>query len=561
MKKRIFLVLFSIFTAFSGFSQVGVSPEDDFYTDVVSWQLQGIVYYVPQIRPYSLNAIKSILLRVFENGNADSIKKAQYYYEKFFGKKWKIHSEISATEVLQSIQDLETVNNEKYSARLYTSGDFDFGKLFSLSYNVGVNGFNVNDNKNLLNPYATYDSSKVINNGFSVKNDDLALTFDVNAVGTIGIERNYLSFGINKFSYGPFSDSSISLNSQSAPFLNLSYQFTGKYVSYSQILGAISAKSSTEQNQFKMDKFFAFHALKIPFFSKEVHLSLYETSVFGKSFMPQYILPSPFFVMSAVGGFNENTLFGLLFEWNIVKSLKFNFNFNLDDCDIKQVLKLKLDSGIRSALQIGFEYAPEDSLCNLITLDYSLVTPYTYTYYEKQDEYNYRDVSNLGIPMAANIKPNSDRISLKINFKPKNNFKIATKTTFIRHANSFESLTDDEVLSLKGKSFLSDGSLYASDLGLDTTVNYTNFLKQSSIMYSIQGSVDFDYTFNLSKNQNLTIFSGYFFEFIKNDGVDSNIYKGTESTTEEVQKSLSDWKSNFKDRYNHYFSIGVKYSY
>lgn len=557
MKKRLFFSFIIFFLSGYIFSQVSVSPENEFYKDVINWQLDGIIYQVPQVKPFPVNVIKSILNKVKESGSEFNIERVKYYEEQFFQKKWKAQIGFNFDEILKSIQNGATSNNESYNLSVYSSGDFDLNKFWGLSYNVGLNGYNLIEEN--IQKYGIYDLKRTLIDNFSVKNDDFVLNFDINALASFGTETNYLTFGLNKLSFGPFAESSISLNNQSYQSLNLNYNYLNKYISFSQILAAVSAVDNFEKNKFAFDKFFAFHSLKIPLFSKNVHLSYYETSIFAKSFMPYYVLPVPYVVMANVSGFNENIFSGFLLEYKIVDGLKFNLNLNIDNLDIKQILKLKFDSGLRTAVQIGFEYAPKDSICNLITLDYSLATPFTYSYFDNQEDYSYRSFTNMGIPLAMGMDPNSDRISFKIDFKSNKNLKVSTKTIFIRHANIYESLASDKVLALKGNKYNSDGSFLASDFGLDDFTNFTNFLTQDNKMYIIQGTFDFEYFLKIHKTQRLSLNFSYFFEFIKNDGVNKNIYSGLEETKEDVEQSIKNWESGFKDRYNHYFSIGIKY--
>ena len=561
MKKKIIFIFIALLLKSFSFSQVSISPDDEFYIDVTGWLLKGIIYYVPQTKPYPVNTVKSILNKVLDSDSESDVKKAEYYCSKYFGKNWKFSLKADFQEVLRSIQDAETVNNEKYDLNFYATGDFDFGKYIGFSYKTGLNFFNTNDDKNLLMPYGRFDSSKVIIDGFSLYNENLALTFDLNASVSFGTERNYISLGVNKNSYGPFSDSSVTLNEQAYQSLNVLYNYTGKYFDFVQILSALAAKNPFEKNEYSLGKYYVFHSIRFPLFSKKLHLSYYETSIFANAFMPYYILPVPYIIMANVSGFNENVLAGILFEWNPVNCLKFNINLNVDTLEPKSIIKLKFDSGLRTACQIGFEYSPLDSFCNLIKLDYTVATPFTYTFYDNGEVFGFRNHINMGIPMALNIDPNSDRISLSMNFKPKNNFTVKTLTSFIRHGNPFESLSSEEVLSLNSKKYLSDGSQNASDGELETFCDYTNFLTQKSLLFVIQGWIDFEYAFYITKNQNLSFCCSYFFEFIKNDGVNNNIFTGRETTKEQVEESLNIWKENFKERYNHYFSVGVKYTF
>ena len=221
MKKKIIFIFIALLLKSFSFSQVSISPDDEFYIDVTGWLLKGIIYYVPQTKPYPVNTVKSILNKVLDSDSESDVKKAEYYCSKYFGKNWKFSLKADFQEVLRSIQDAETVNNEKYDLNFYATGDFDFGKYIGFSYKTGLNFFNTNDDKNLLMPYGRFDSSKVIIDGFSLYNENLALTFDLNASVSFGTERNYISLGVNKNSYGPFSDSSVTLNEQAYQSLNV----------------------------------------------------------------------------------------------------------------------------------------------------------------------------------------------------------------------------------------------------------------------------------------------------------------------------------------------------
>ena len=267
MKKKLIFIFIALLLKSFSFSQVSISPDDEFYIDVTGWLLKGIIYYVPQTKPYPVNTVKSILNKVLDSDSESDVKKAEYYCSKYFGKNWKFSLKADFQEVLRSIQDAETVNNEKYDLNFYATGDFDFGKYIGFSYKTGLNFFNTNDDKNLLMPYGRFDSSKVIIDGFSLYNENLALTFDLNASVSFGTERNYISLGVNKNSYGPFSDSSVTLNEQAYQSLNVLYNYTGKYFDFVQILSALAAKNPFEKNEYSLGKYYAFHSIRFPLFS------------------------------------------------------------------------------------------------------------------------------------------------------------------------------------------------------------------------------------------------------------------------------------------------------
>ena len=98
MKKRLPLLIAILFSAvlFPLAAQVSVDPSDSFYTDALRWNLKHLVASLPQIRPYPMATVKSILVQVLDNEKSeeDDIVLAQDYYERFFGEQW-IHVSVN----------------------------------------------------------------------------------------------------------------------------------------------------------------------------------------------------------------------------------------------------------------------------------------------------------------------------------------------------------------------------------------------------------------------------------------------------------------------------------
>ena len=86
-------------------------------------------------------------------------------------------------------------------------------------------------------------------------------------------------------------------------------------------------------------------------------------------------------------------------------------------------------------------------------------------------------------------------------------------------------------------------------------------------MYIIQAGTFLEYEFNLKKAGRLSISAQYIYEYIANNGVDSNIYSGNytaeteQGRIEQAKSELDAWKDRLHDTYHHYFTIGVKYRY
>ena len=89
MNKKIIFIITSLMCVFINlYAQVSLNPNDDFYKDAKNWETKGIVSWLPQIRPYSINTVKKILAEVKENGDESDVQLAEFYEAKFFSKCW-----------------------------------------------------------------------------------------------------------------------------------------------------------------------------------------------------------------------------------------------------------------------------------------------------------------------------------------------------------------------------------------------------------------------------------------------------------------------------------------
>lgn len=105
MNKKFFACIAAVFSLGLAFSQITVDPQDDFYMYAQGWELKGYVKSLPQIRPYPLNVVKSILTSVMEKGTKKDIDVATLYWEKITGKNCYV-------ELLAGIR--QEMNNDTY---------------------------------------------------------------------------------------------------------------------------------------------------------------------------------------------------------------------------------------------------------------------------------------------------------------------------------------------------------------------------------------------------------------------------------------------------------------
>ncbi len=595
MKKRLIL-FFALLLTSAVFAQVSVDPTDNFYTLVESWELRGLISDVPPLRPFPISNIRDILQTVIEKGNERDINNARMCWEKVTGKPWNASMEVGLTYK----KDINESGFGEALARLYpdVNGDITlFDGFVSMGYHLGMAVYNhkvsdylpifENDQHDGLIDSASFGPFEVF--------------CDMNDVVAIGTKNIFVQTGIYRSGFGPFLGAGLALNDNSYHKTNFSFTTIHNRWSYTQQYSTIGATTSFDGSSQAPDKYMAFHALEFKPFSF-FSLAYYETIVFGKRLDPSYIMPVPFYIAQGIGGYNDNLQMGILFKVQPVKSFLWATDIFVDDLNAADILKFNFDTKIRIAAKTGFIYTPENSYCTRMGLDYMLVTPFTYSYWDYDDAnvsatispgcFNFQNYTNNGIPMGSSYPPNSDRISLVIDFLPIPPLHIKVQSSLLRHANICESYTDDEALALLLASpgqYSTDGSIYThpnlansdSRYGkhIDTAWDHLNFMTQEHRMYVLQEGLDVEYAFKKMKWGQISLKFSYLFEWIKNPGVANHLYPGGlvtdngngtytyqgttySSASDLVSAAKENWRANLgSDHINNFFSLGLRYQF
>ncbi|MCR5612279.1 hypothetical protein [Treponema sp.] len=590
MKKR-FLVFFAVFSLCASlFAQVSLDPNDPFYADAKNWETAGIVNWLPQIRPYSVQAVKKILNQVKENGSEEDIKKAEFYEKKYFSKGWNAGIEIGDKANLSNASDL-TKNMFYVAPRVW--GDFNLGKYVGFGYKVGilVNKNDVTDAA-LLPMYYTslFDTS---NDPFSF--GSFVANWDITGSITFGLDNLYGLLSVNKVAYGPFIDDSVMLNGGQFHTGNFGFVYEGDKFGYTHLFSILSRGTVNGKGMFMPEKFMGFQSYRFTPI-KQLAISFFDAGVYTNRFDPSYLLPIPFYVMQATFSNSDNWAAGLTFDIRPIDKLGISLCGVIDDVDLNSFVKGDFNSRFKFALQGGINYTPSVKFIDNLSLDYTINAPYTLThstssvYLENLSglspselkavvEANYnRDLftthtSNLG----TKLPPNSDRIQFKAKFTPTDRLKLDFSTTFVRHANIAEGFTNEEAkqylqanynlatadASSPVPNYLStDGSIWTAPLSLPSRER-NNFLRQEHVMYILQLGLNAEYELERMKWGSMVFNFGYMFEYIYNKGVDSDIYKtGVNNPTDaDVAAAKAQWVANLRNVFNNYFSVSVKYYY
>lgn len=616
--KKFFIFILSLFITFEAFSQMSVNPQHDFYSYAQGWYLKGYIEKLPPLRPYPVSKIKEILTSVLEKTEDEGVCDddfiiASRLYEELTGKSFHIvmGADFTVTHDICDDGNEEISSDINKMLGLYPSvqGDLVFKDDFvSMGYKIGFAARNAL-NENSFLPMYRKSEHDAIQDPASVGPAKLYL--DADNVIALGSKNLYLQAGIYRSGYGTFIGQGLALNDSSYHSGNISFTYMGSFFDYAQQLSVIGATRSYDGDDLNPDKMLAFHQISFKPFSF-LQVSYYESIVYGKRFDLGYALPVPYMVAQGVGGCSDNLQMGLKFDVRPYKELLWTTDIYVDDFSVNDIVKLNLDAKYRIAFQSGILYTPSNSFCDSLSLNYLLITPYTYSHWQYDSvtqasinagTINYQDYTNSGIQMGANLPPNSDAINMSITLSPLKSraLKLVLHTNYLRHANVSESLTDKEAfryITSKANVYATDGSALqhsmfesssASSSGehVDTAWNALNLLSQAHQMYIIQCGFDAEYKFPVTKNGHRFLFKlGYMFEFTHNYGIDKNMYPGGlveegspgeyvydgktysdnaglyDGTTSDLVKAFKNkWEDNLVNRLCNYVKIGFTYTF
>ena len=596
--KKIIIFLSSLLFGSSLFAQAALDPNDRFYTDAKNWETKGIISWLPQMRPYPAQTVKSILEQVKENGSEDDAALAEYYYQKNFGRSWNLGFTLGDKS---RFADSEK-NLNMFFAEPEVYGNMEFFDLVSLSYKLGLFIQNKSVEEDSVCPLFKFRLTDTHDDSASV--GPLKANLDMVSNVTVGKDNLYFTLGLNRVAFGPTLSDSVMLNGKQFHSGNFIFNYEAEKWGYVQSLNVLTRSTKNEKSSpsdFAPEKYLAFHSVRFKP-AQWLAISYYDASVYTNRFDPAYLIPVPYMVTQCMYAATDNLISGLVFDFRPFNGLNVSLATAFDDIDLNGLAEGKLDTRLKMAMMLGANYTPDVKFIDNISFDYTIITPYTYSHSDPHietfgsnvasiaDNYNKDNFTTRLHSLGTSVPPNSDRVAFAVNFRPVERLRVNFSSSFIRHANIAESFSDEEAWAYiysnttvpDGYEFSNDGSIWTSPMYPDESI-YTNhtptasknlFLKQDHKMYVLQCGIDAEYELERFKWGTLSLSLGYMFEYIYNKGVDSNIYRkhstlngSTIGTTvdndakAEIAAQKQRWIDNFTNQFNNYFMIAVKYSY
>lgn len=608
MKKNILIPIFLLAAAVA-FSQAAVDINDSFYKEAQNWELRGLTSTLPLLRPYPLSVVERVLNDVIQNGGEKDSALAQSEYERIFSKPYGFFAGGSGNFKISSDDEDENTDSKDLSGEVGVGGDVRLHPLASFSYKLGIYG----ETKSFSEYSPLYENILTDTIFDHVDAGPFDAYTDWNMNLSVGKENLYGSAGLSRVGFGPFYGEELSLNDTGYHSANFVFSASSKNFSYAQVFEVIGATKNIinlENLDLNDGKYLAFHALRWNQF-KKFNVTYYENIIFGPSANISYFIPAAYSAMQNIGGANDNLQMGLLFEVKPFSGFNWATDFFADDMDLNDLLKLDFDTKLRFGFQTGVIYSPEDSVLDKISFNYTAVMPYVYAHWEYDNDdsgsftgktWNYQNYTNAGIHIGSTLDPNSDKISFSASLKPVKKLSLTLNAGFTRHANSAEDFSDEEAaeyMLADSGTYATDGTVSMSQMfsssgnhgkHVDSAWEKLGFMTSEHKMYVVQAGFDGEYELAKTKYGKMSLTFGYTFEYIKNAGVNRNIYKGgtldysfkedsdgnrtyykgsAEVSKEEavsVAKSAAkaardEWADNLYDCRNHYISVGFKYAY
>lgn len=624
MKQFCCKILISLMLVFCcvlpGTAQASADPGDEFYRYVQSWKSRNLVSEVPPLRPYPLANIKAILQEVIENGTLRDQERALDMYSRIVGKPYHISAEGDfyikhKMEEKDDGSDSKSGTSKMISLYPAIKGDFGFKDDFvSIGYSAGFAISNATDTDFM--PMYSNSFHDSIFDAMSVGPIDAYL--DVNEAIAVGRRNLFVQGGVYRSGYSAFLNEGLTLNDTRYHSGNFSFTYLKGRFSCVQQLSVIGATSSYDglESNLVPDKMMAFHSVGCDLFDF-LSVSFYESSVYGKRFDFSYILPVPYMVAQGIGGASDNLAMGLLIDIKPAPGILWETDIMCDDFPAEDFFKLNFDSKYRIAAKTGFIYTPANSFLERLNVNYTMILPYTYSHWQYDSDssasitastVNYQNCTNSGVLIGSQYEPNSDAIKFSLDFRPLSRLRLSIDTTYIRHANICESLSDEEAVTYlcapKGV-YATDGSVYTHAMfasphssggnHVKSAWNSLNWLNQDHVQYTLQTGVNVRYDFKPSKKgTRVSLKGGICFEYIRNYGISNEMFPGGSLETDEdsyneddelvsfkyegKEYSVSDpdykesiariadsfreqWASQLTDRLNMYFTLGVSISF
>ncbi len=481
-------------------AQLASDPSDRMYTDLKLWEDRGILQNLPQLRPYPIQLLKTLLSEVQDKGNAEDAARARQYYATM-SKVMDIHPGTG----MEIRTDLRNV----YFQSTFLGGPFQ-GTIDPLvTYSSWLAGVANNASGNALLP-GPYPRSPI----------DYIYDPGVKALGSTGIiprvsSASAAAFGSDRFwfqagdirgSWGPFWGDNIVLSPGAPPSGQFSAAFRGDNFTASESVMAISAVNSDGTGGPAPSKFLALHGLEL-YLLPWLTAGIFESVVWGPRFELLDLLPyAVHFYTQGFVAYPDNSFIGINASLKLPQNVRVDFLAYFDDMSFNDIIRFNFNTRMQFAAQAGGSWTPNDPLLTRLSFEALMITPYTYSHTNGTGDtgLNYQDYTNAGQIMGPSLEPDSLRLEVDALLRPDPVVDVKPFARFVLHGNA-------------GAYYGGTGTVFDNGY-VQNAYETFHFLDQSVIEKRLQLGADSAAYFTLPFGS-IKVYGSYTFEYVLDAGL------------------------------------------
>jgi hypothetical protein len=493
-------------------------PNDALYSDLNIWHDRGYTGYLSPLRPYPLQVIRRALQQVVARGDAESVREAQMYL-KIYGNNGSYRTGVSVEGA---------TDKSDYYARTGLTGWMDtwFSNYVTSSARLDVFGLKDTSNSNpFLEPAGqTYPVDVTSDNAY-VGSVTIRPTFLGDfAVGTSDF---YVHGGVQRADYGPFWTNGVFLGAQAPEDTNYAVSWHNGLFNADFDYQSIPVTDSLgNQVRTAPNKQLYMHSYGIrP--TDWFDFRFVETVTTNKSDLYYAVPLSSFFINNLLAGDGDKSKEGVTLEFSLPQQLRLNLAANLDDADFNNLVKGNFNTKLKIGVQTGLSWTPMNALLRQLNLDYTAVTPFTYThesfappgslgYPNNFNQPNYLVYTGAnGVNLGPDLLPNSDRIQLLARFQPLCDWYFTFLGRFIRHGDANAGTPSQGWTTALNQPSNLEGGLYDPGLGTQTSYQFVSsnpFLSQPVLELVLVLQLQARYVLDFGNGFNLTADPSYAFQ-------------------------------------------------
>ena len=481
------------------FAQASYDPNDALYRYLDVWEGRGVLESLPRLRPYSAEVLRELLRNVVERGTTDDARVAK----EFLG-------EVSGVALHAHASQRSEARDVTYFGRSGVGAHMLVQMFPQASVGGRVDFWFVDGKPEAVQPIGErtdFELDEDPSTAYAhVLGRDLLLRLSSAFSLSVGDRTLSLQAGLNRSSFGPFFDNGLVVGPQApvAGTLTLNWDLDAVRIYYG--LFELTQRIPPKGGLLQTGKYLALHGVEVlplPWLT----LDAFEMVVWSGRFEPLYLIPvSDFFYTQSLNGFTDNSLLGVAGTARISTGIEFKGMLIADDSH-------------KFAGQAGIVWAPASEVLRNVALDYTVVTPYTYTH--KPNEINQSiDYTNWDVNEGPALEPNSDRIEARAFLTPLPSLELTAQGRFIRHGNASEDYigagdAQDHSGTISDPGYVGTEPIFAQKLW-----NALSFLTERTIDMSLQVGLGAAWRLRAGWGS-LRLSARYLFELRLNEGLAS----------------------------------------